>query len=505
MKFDKRLALSTVLAATIGVTGATTAFGTPANPTIDNARNGTASVTIVKHARTDTNGLTPATGEQLNNVDGKTLADATFTLKKVKSIGGTDISGLNLTTNEGWEKLSSLIDANNQPKGDVVYDEGSKVELTTKADGVAKFEKLGFGLYYVQETKAPAGASPAAPFYITAPLWVTNTDEAAGGHYLYDSFVYPKNTVDNTNKTVKDDTARGVGSDVDYTVTTSVTPYTAPDGTERTKYVVTDQLDSRLTYKSADVSLSTGDKLEADTDYKITSENNLFKLEFTPAGITKLNNAAKADTTLKTVIHTTLDADSIKDVVNKAILIPNQDPKWNEGGIPTPEVKTELGKVELTKVDASNPDAKLKNAVFEIHDMDGNKLTFYDGKGNKVTQVSTGEDGKAVFSGLRVSDWENGGAVTGDAVDKYQIVEVKAPEGYGLLPEPITVTLSNQDGADGSVAQVTAKDPKSNVGFKLPVTGAQGVMLMLVGGAVMVVAGTGIYMASHKRTKKSEA
>ena len=113
MKFDKRLALSTVLAATIGVTGATTAFGEPAQPTIDNARNGTASVTIVKHARTDTNGLTPATGEQLNNVDGKTLADATFTLKKVKSIGGNDISGLDLTSNEGWEKLSSLIVVNN--------------------------------------------------------------------------------------------------------------------------------------------------------------------------------------------------------------------------------------------------------------------------------------------------------------------------------------------------------------------------------------------------------
>lgn len=32
MKFDKRLALSTVLAATIGVTGATTAFGEPAQP-----------------------------------------------------------------------------------------------------------------------------------------------------------------------------------------------------------------------------------------------------------------------------------------------------------------------------------------------------------------------------------------------------------------------------------------------------------------------------------------
>lgn len=495
----KRMLSAAVIASILGTAGATTAFGvtTP----IDAARDGNATVTVTKHARTDTNGIAPGMGNQLKNVDGDTLAGAVFTMKQVKSIGDVDLTKIDLKTNEGWKKLASTLDANNQPKGKVVYDEASARTLTTTGDGVAKFDKLKFGLYYVEETKAPDGASPAAPFYITAPLWFADGSETAGGHYMYDSFVYPKNTVDTNKKTVKDDTARGTDSAVDYTVTTSVTPYTAPDGSARTRYVVTDQLDKRLTFKSADVTLSTGDTLTADTDYKVTSENNLFKLEFTPSGVAKLNKAAKMDTTLKTVIHTTLDTKDIKDVVNKAVLVPNQDPKWDEGGIPTPEVVTELGKIELTKVDAADKAHQLEGAVFEIHDMDGNKLTFFDGEGNKVDKVTTGKDGKAVFSGLRVSDWENGGAVTGDQVDKYKIVEVKAPSGYSLLPEPIVVTLTNQAGADGSTVAVTAENPKANIGFKLPVTGAQGAMIMLAGGVVLVATGTAVYMASRKRTE----
>lgn len=193
----KRMLSAAVIASILGTAGATTAFGvtTP----IDASRDGNATVTVTKHARTDTNGVAPGMGNQLKNVDGDTLAGAVFTMKQVKSIGDVDLTKIDLKTNEGWKKLASTLDANNQPKGKVVYDEASARTLTTTSDGVAKFDKLKFGLYYVEETKAPDGASPAAPFYITAPLWFADGSETAGGHYMYDSFVYPKNTVD-TNK-----------------------------------------------------------------------------------------------------------------------------------------------------------------------------------------------------------------------------------------------------------------------------------------------------------------
>lgn len=62
--------------------GATTTFGvtTP----IDASRDGNATVTVTKHARTDTNGVAPGMGNQLKNVDGDTLAGAVFTMKQVK-------------------------------------------------------------------------------------------------------------------------------------------------------------------------------------------------------------------------------------------------------------------------------------------------------------------------------------------------------------------------------------------------------------------------------------
>lgn len=179
----KRVLSAAMIASLLGTAGAATAFGNTATP-IDAARDGNATVTVTKHARTDTNGVTPGMGNQLQNVDGDTLAGAVFTMKQVKSIGDVDLTKIDLKTNEGWKKLAGTLDANNQPKGKVVYDEASARTLTTAGDGVAKFDNLKFGLYYVEETKAPEGASPAAPFYITAPLWFADTAEAAGGQLV---------------------------------------------------------------------------------------------------------------------------------------------------------------------------------------------------------------------------------------------------------------------------------------------------------------------------------
>ena len=63
-------------------------------------------------------------------------------------------------------------------------------------------------------------------------------------------------------------------------------------------------------------------------------------------------------------------------------------------------------------------------------DADGNRIVLY-AKDTLVTTITTGESGKAVAKDLPLG--------------RYYVVETKAPEGFVLNPEPVTVALTYQD------------------------------------------------------------
>ena len=83
--------------------------------------------------------------------------------------------------------------------------------------------------------------------------------------------------------------------------------------------------------------------------------------------------------------------------------------------------------------------------------------------------------------------------------DHYCLVETKAPEGYSLQADPIPFRVLADD-AEGKVpTEVTVTDVPKNAGFRLPLTGANGVIFLTVAGALLVAGGAVVAYANKRR------
>ena len=84
------------------------------------------------------------------------------------------------------------------------------------------------------------------------------------------------------------------------------------------------------------------------------------------------------------------------------------------------------------------------------------------------------------------------GSVTIDGLDAeaYTLTETKAPEGYNLLTESETITVTVDNSAEITVENVA--------GSTLPTTGGMGTTLIYIAGAVLVI-GAGILLVVRRR------
>lgn len=154
-----------------------------------------------------------------------------------------------------------------------------------------------------------------------------------------------------------------------------------------------------------------------------------------------------------------------------------------------------LSSITMKKIgekDSENKDTPLKGAKFKIE-----RITETDGKESYDYIIETGEDGTAVFEGLKEG--------------KYRITEVQSPKGYSLLANPIEVTLpyvtSNDAGVTKNSEPVKVGDTdyyydltytvKNNKLFDMPEAGG-GFRATLFGIAIMIIAG-GWYIIRRRR------
>lgn len=457
----------------------------------DPARTG--SLTIHKFATPDSPTGLPHNGTQVDTTGLTPVAGATFSIKQV--------TGIDLTTNQGWadsNDLSQVFDpaaAESSVTGagyGLTAASGSPV--TTDAAGLASVSNLPLGLYLVQETAWPAGATPSAPFLVSIPL----TDPANGDTWLYDVHVYPKNATTSVSKTVDDADAIKLGDQVEWTIDADIPNVQVIDA-----YKIVDVLDGKLDYVGAKVTLSDGTTITEGTDYTVTYDAAAHRVsvEFTAAGRAVL--AAHPTAEVRVVVTTKVN--TVGEIANTALLYPNQASygvKPGEPGGPTvtPPVLTKWGGLTVLKTDDDG--AALAGAVFSVYPSQadaeaGTNAIVISGQ----STWTAGADGTLTISGLRYSDFANGATVApGDpGYQKYWLAEVKAPTGFELLADPIGFEVTAATTAVG--VDLTVENVPANGGFELPFTGGSGrTLIYVVGLALLVVAGA-VVIAGRRRAE----
>ncbi|MEB9409920.1 SpaA isopeptide-forming pilin-related protein [Bacillus cereus] len=114
------------------------------------------------------------------------------------------------------------------------------------------------------------------------------------------------------------------------------------------------------------------------------------------------------------------------------------------------------GQFEIEKVDDKDSELKLKGAVFQVLDKEG----------KEVSRLITNEKGKVISNQL--------------AIGKYTIKEIKAPNGYMLLRDPIEIEITEAV----KTQKITVKNAKNN--WVIPNTGGSGTTIFYVIGIMLM-------------------
>lgn len=498
------LASGSLMIAGAGLAPAASAQSLPAQPqqTIPyNVESG--SLTIHKFAN-DTPGAA-GDGTLLEDTSslGDALQGATFTVQKVLDV--------DLSTNEGWVEAQRIAEQHKANPEGPKPSLGTAVTEKTDGAGIATFENLEIGLYYVVETEAPTGYSrTAAPFYVTVPM--TNPQDRSS--WMYDIHVYPKNetVTDLITKTVSDEETIVAGNEIDFTVTGKLKDVDKLGAVEVTDIYPADRLEFREVTK---VTLGDGTEIPAEQYTVDSSQPGLAKVSFNATALATMDGLTgedrKVEVEFKFAVQEAGEGE-LSALTNRAMIFdkregddsttppnPNDpnDPRVIPPNDPDNETKTYFGNVRVEKVSTS--DAPLPNVEFDLYRCDDDKII--DPANLVKNALTTNAEGVLLINSLHVNDFVNG-APGETNLSGYCLVEVKAADGHSLLAEPAYFQVLK--GADETVALHDLKltNVEDNAGFQLPFTGGEGVTLLLVlGGLIIAIGGGYAYVVNRRKVQ----
>lgn len=454
----------TAIVAQADATGATTA-------NID--FNKTGSLTINKRDLADGTAIDGTGAEQ--NAPGKPLAGVTFKVEKVN---------IDLSQAANWAELGKLTAADALKKGlDTSF---AAQEQTTGADGQVKFDNLPVGIYVVTETGAPQGVIKGAPFVISLPF--TNP---TGTEWNYNPVVYPKNTKAEASKEVVD-ADKQIGEEITYTLKTP-TPALGEGQTVK-KYVITDDYDQTKVKPNLEkIQLKIASQVIPTEAYSVADNGDKITITF--------NDFAMLNANPSSVVVTTIPAKVTAqgEIVNSAdVTFNNPNSDSDTVTIPTNEVFSYYGQVDVVKKDADEKDKVLEGAKFEVYASndavcgnDDDVQIFTD------NQFVTDAQGKVIIKGLHATNIEDNNKL----IDKtYCLKEVEAPAGYatptgGAEWNSFKITATPKKEGEKVVAGGTIENTALTIENKkqstpnLPMTGGAGVGILAAIGAAIVAAG----------------
>ena len=318
----------------------------------------------------------------------------------------------------------------------------------TNAAGTAVFENVAMGQYII----TGSGSTTGALVYQTVTAEVVPFADN-GTYKIYSSYDVTmkttkptgEKTVSNTTKDGEKDTA-SIGDELTYTITTTMPTY--PEGATNKTLYMGDTLSNGLsleadTIKVYGVSNDVETQLIKDADYKVTISGQKIYIDLIYDQV-KGYQSVKA--TYNVILNENAKIGTAQGNDNSYDLYYSNDPfngNGHEPGTPDhPDGDNGYGhenhtttvytyRVMVTKYKDGDESTKLVGAEFDVKDSDG----------NIIAHIVTDENGFAAYTGLKTGT--------------YTLIETKAPTGYKLDTNPISVTLTE---ANATQAVTTTTD-----------------------------------------------
>lgn len=466
--------------------GSAAASAAPSFGNIDETADG--SIIIHKHKhQVDTDAVQNPAGDGAA-IPSAGIAGVVFTAYQ--------IPGIDLTDPAAWDNLDQL-----DPGGVCALPGGGDlptgiVSAPTDAAGLTTINAPAIGAYLVCETSAPEDVvERALPFVVTIPFpWQDG--------WLYDVNVYPKNGTSSITKTITRQTDLGLGSVVSFPVTTEV-PAVRPGGS-LANYIISDTLDPRLT--PADIaSITIDDVAVPAANYTVNTAGQTISVTFNDDGLEWLKSRAQKK--IITTFKGTVTEVGSGTITNEAVVLVNGHELTSN------EVTTNWGDVKVLKTDVSTPAVGLAGAEFEVYassvpyaetcsigDIVGGPLAV-DG----ASLFTSTDAGLVYIPGLFVSDSVNSPGL--NATQRcYVLKETKAPAGFitpmddaALTAVAVKIGMTAEGTYDGQPITNTQQDVP-----ELPLTGANGQMIMIAGGSAVLLISVGLVLVNRRRASASD-